>query len=102
MWQPDGWAHTRIGLLTPHADVNPESEFSAMAPEGISIRATRVPLGVYRPGGIMDPTIADDPVRAFADPQLIDDAAELLGSAPLHAKTSGRVTTLGAGVCYGS
>jgi maleate isomerase len=33
----------------------------------------------------MDPTIADDPVRAFADPPLVDDAAELLASAPLHA-----------------
>jgi len=33
----------------------------------------------------MDPTIGDDPVRAFADPPLIDDAAELLASAPLHA-----------------
>lgn len=33
----------------------------------------------------MDRTIADDPVRAFADPPLVDDAAELLASAPLHA-----------------
>lgn len=32
----------------------------------------------------MDRTIADDPVRAFADPPLVDDAAELLASAPLH------------------
>lgn len=85
MWQPDGWGRTRIGVLTPHADVNPESEFWAMAPEGISIHAARVPLGVYRPGGVMDPTIADDPVRAFADPPLVDDAAALLASAPLHA-----------------
>jgi maleate isomerase len=33
----------------------------------------------------MDPTIASDPVRAFAEPPLLDDAAELLASAPLHA-----------------
>jgi maleate isomerase len=33
----------------------------------------------------MNPTIATDPVRAFADPPLVDDAAELLASAPLHA-----------------
>jgi maleate isomerase len=33
----------------------------------------------------MDPTIADDPVRAFADPPLVDEAAELLAAAPLHA-----------------
>ncbi len=85
MWQPDGGARTRIGVLTPHADVWPEAEFGAMAPDGISIHAARIPFGAYKPGGTMDPTIADDPVRAFADPPLVDDAAELLASAPLHA-----------------
>jgi maleate isomerase len=85
MWQPDGWARTRIGVLTPHADVWAEAEFGAMAPDGISIHAARVPFGAYKPGGIMDRTMADDPVRAFADPPLVDDAAELLASAPLHA-----------------
>ena len=85
MWQPDGWSRIRIGVLTPHADVGPESEFGAMAPDGISIHAARVPFGAYKPGGAMDRTIADDPVRAFADPPHVDDAAELLASAPLHA-----------------
>jgi maleate isomerase len=33
----------------------------------------------------MDPTIALEPVRAFADPPLVDEAAELLAAAPLHA-----------------
>ena len=80
MWQPDGWARTRIGVLTPHADVWPEAEFGAMAPDGISIHAARVPFGAYKPNGTMDRVIADDPVRAFADPPLIDDAAELLAS----------------------
>src|SRR5262249_56825516 len=70
---------------TPHADVCPESEFRALAPDGISIHSGRVPLGVYKPGGTMDPTIAEDPVRAFADPPFVDDAAELLAAAPLHA-----------------
>jgi len=65
MWQPDGWARTRIGVLTPHADVGPESEFGAMAPDGISIHAARVPFGAYKPGGAMDPTIADDPDPAL-------------------------------------
>ena len=36
MWQPDGWGQTRIGLLTPHADLVPEAEFSALAPNGIA------------------------------------------------------------------
>jgi maleate cis-trans isomerase len=75
IWQPDGWAPTRIGVLTPHADIGPESEFAAMASRGVSIHATRVLFGAYKPGGAMDPTIAGDPVRAFADPPLVDDAA---------------------------
>ena len=85
MWQPDGWGQTRIGVLTPHADIVPETEFSALAPRGVSIHAARVPFGGYRPGGAMDRTIADDPVSAFADPPLVDEAAELLGAAPLHS-----------------
>ena len=85
MWQPDGWAQTRIGVLTPHADVVPETEFGALAPDGISIHTMRVPFGAYKAGGTMDRIIADDPVRAFAEPPLVDDAAELLAAAPLHA-----------------
>jgi maleate isomerase len=83
--QRDGWAQTRIGILTPHADVGPEAEFHAMASDGISIHAARVPLGAYKAGGALGRTIAEDPVRAFAGPPLVDDAAELLASAPLHA-----------------
>jgi maleate isomerase len=33
----------------------------------------------------MDQTIADDPVRNFAEPPHVDDAAELLAAAPLNA-----------------
>jgi maleate isomerase len=86
MWQPDGWGfRARLGLLVPHAAIGSESELAAMAPDGVSIHATRVPLGVMRAGGLMDPSIALDPVRAFADPPLVDEAAELLAAAPLHA-----------------
>ena len=84
MWQPDGWGQTRIGILTPHADIVPEAEFSALAPDGVSIHAARIPFGGYKPGGAMDPTIASDPVRAIADPPAVDDAAEMLAMAPLH------------------
>jgi maleate isomerase len=85
-FQPDGWSfRARLGLLTPHAAIGSESELAAMAPAGVSIHATRVPLGVMRAGGLMDPTIATDPVGAFVDPPLIDDAAEMLAAAPLHA-----------------
>ena len=88
MWQPDGWAwRARIGVLTPHGDVGPECEFRAMAPEGVSVHAARVPLGAYVAGthGAMDRVIAHDAVRAFADPPHVDDATELLAAAPLHA-----------------
>ena len=85
VWQEDGWGwRARIGVLTPHADIGPESEFRAMAPAGVSIHAARVPFPVMAAGGAMDPTIALEPVRAFADPPHLDDAAELLAAAPLH------------------
>jgi maleate isomerase len=86
MWQPDGWSfRARLGVIVPHAAIGTESELAAMAPEGVSIHATRVPLGVMRAGGVMDPKIALEPVRTFAEPPLVDEAAELLAAAPLHA-----------------
>jgi len=39
--QSDGWAQIRIGVLTPHADVGPESEFCALAPERRQLRPQR-------------------------------------------------------------
>ena len=84
-WATDGWdATVRIGLLVPHADVGPESEFEAMAPPGVCIHAMRVPFGAIRSGGGMDPTIPLEPVKRFAEPPELDDAAELLAAAPLH------------------
>ena len=87
MWQPDGWGwRARIGVLTPHGDIGPEAEFRAMAPEGVSIHAARVPLGAYASsGGKMDRVIGHDAVHAFAEPPLVDEATELLAAAPLHA-----------------
>jgi len=85
-WHPDGWdASWRIGVLTPHADLGPESELQAMAPREVAIHATRVPFGAMASGGGMDPTIPLAPVQAFAEPPHIDAAAELLAAAPLHA-----------------
>jgi maleate isomerase len=89
-WRRDGWEATvRIGVLTPHADVGPESELQAMAPPGVAIHATRVPFGAMAAGGVMDSTIPLAPVRAFAEPPHVDDAAELLAAAPLKAITYG-------------
>ena len=85
-WNPDGWdASVRIGLLTPHADIGPESELQAMAPPGVTIHAARVRFGAMAAGGGMDPAIPLAPVRAFAEPPQLDDAAELLAAAPLDA-----------------
>ena len=86
MFQPDGWAfRARLGVIVPHAAIGTESELAAMLPDGVSLHASRVPLGVMRDGGQMDATIALEPVRAFADPPLVDEAAALLAAAPLHA-----------------
>ena len=86
MWQPDGWdSRWRIGLLTPHADVGPESELRAMAPPSVGIYAARVPFGAMAAGGKMDPTIPLAPVRAFAEPPHVDDAVGLLAAAPVQA-----------------
>jgi maleate isomerase len=85
-WKRDGWeASVRIGVLTPHGDVGPESELQAMAPPGVAINATRVPFDAMAAGGVMDPTIPLAPVRAFAEPPHLDNAAELLAAAPLDA-----------------
>jgi len=86
MWQADGWGwRARIGVLIPHADIGGEAEFQAMAPDGVSIHSARVPMGAYGPGGTIDRPVPGDAARAFAEPPLVDDAAELLAAAPLHA-----------------
>jgi maleate isomerase len=85
-WQPDGWdARVRLGVLTPHADVGPESELRAMAPTEVAIHAARVPFEAMAAGGGMDPTVALAPVRAFSEPPHVDHATELLAAAPLDA-----------------
>lgn len=93
-WQADGWeARTRIGVLTPHADVGPESELQAMAPAGVRIHGARVLFTAMGSGGVMDPTIPHAPVRAFAEPPQIDDAAELIAAAPVDAIAIGFTST---------
>jgi maleate isomerase len=57
----------------------------AMAPDDVVVHAARVPFGAMAAGGEMDSTIPLAPVRAFADPPYVDEAAELLAAAPLAA-----------------
>ncbi|MCX5376704.1 aspartate/glutamate racemase family protein [Streptomyces sp. NBC_00091] len=86
MWQPDGWdVRVRLGVLTPHADVGPESELRAMAPPEVGLHTARVPFAAMGPGGTMGLTVPLAPVRAFAEPPHVDDAAELLAGAPVAA-----------------
>ena len=86
MWRRDGWdVRTRVGVVTPHADVGPESEIRAMAPETLGVHAARVPFGAMGTGGAMDPTIPLAPVKAFVEPPHIDDAVSLLAAAPVAA-----------------
>ena len=85
MWQPDGWAqntdrHSHTARRRwPGAGIRRDGSGWNFDPR--CARSFRS-LQAGRSDG---PTIADDPVRGFADPPLVDEAAELLASAPLHA-----------------
>ncbi len=82
VWQPDGaGSRARIGVLTPHLDPVPESECQALAPEGVSVHAARVPLGMVGPDGEIVPHIGPDAARAFSEPPEVDNAVASL--APL-------------------
>jgi len=80
-WMPDGSAtRARIGVLTPHFDAVPESEFQALAPDGVSIHAARVPLGMVGPEGEIIPYVDADIAKAFASPPGVDEATSLLSA----------------------
>ncbi|HXQ49850.1 MAG TPA: hypothetical protein VN802_02045 [Stellaceae bacterium] len=85
MFRSDGWGwRARIGLLVPQADICPEAEFGAMAPEGVSIHATRVRFPEMPKEGTI-PLAGASALSAYLEPPLLDDAAELMASAPMHA-----------------
>ncbi len=64
-WQRDGAGSlARIGVLTPDFDPVPESELWAMAPQGVSIHASRIPW--------------TGDARSFAEPPHVDSATGLL------------------------
>ncbi len=73
-WPADGWgASGQLGLLMPHTDVEPDSEFAALAPDGVSIHAMRVR---WRRLDGLDAAVIR--ARAFVEPPGLDDAAETL------------------------
>lgn len=80
-WMPDGSAtRARIGILTPHLDAVPESEFQALAPAGVSIHSARVPLGMVGPHGEIIPNVDAEIAKAFAAPPAVDEAVSLLSA----------------------
>lgn len=80
-WMPDGaGTRAKIGVLTPHMDPVPESEYQAMAPDGVSVHAARVPLGMIGPDGEIIPHVDAEIAKAFASPPAVDQAAALLSA----------------------
>lgn len=86
-FQPDGWGwRARIGVIAPDVDFVPDAEMAAMAPDGVSIHATRVPLNSTSQFS------GDEPIdlatlRAFMASPLLDDAAGLLAAGPASVIT---------------
>lgn len=86
MWRPDGAAPlAKIGVLTPHLDPVPETEFQVMAPRGVSIHTARVPLGMIGEDGKIIPTIGPEVAQAFSEPPAVDQAVDLLAPLELNA-----------------
>src|ERR1700741_4883993 len=84
MWQPDGLGTlARIGILVPHFDPVPETEFKTLAPEGVSIHTARVLLGTLDNDGNIALQRGAAAARAFAEPPPVDNAALLLASIPV-------------------
>ncbi|GAA2771807.1 maleate cis-trans isomerase family protein [Streptomyces showdoensis] len=87
----DGWdATTRIGVVVPSADIGPEAELQAVAPDSVTIHASRIDFGGMLPGGHMvAEKIPQDPITAFVEPPAVDNAVKLLADSPLHALVLG-------------
>jgi maleate isomerase len=78
VFEPDGWdARLRVGLLVPDGDVGPESEWSAIAPAGVSVNASRFRFPVGPVAAAAD-QIDISPVEFVAAPGPLDDAVALL------------------------
>ena len=66
-WKPDGTGLVaRIGVLIPDFYPVPESEISAMAPNGVSIHGSRV-VRYSTPAGFAEPPHVDAAAERFRD-----------------------------------
>lgn len=80
VFEPDGWeTRLRVGLLVPDGDVGPESEWSAIAPTGVSVNASRFRFPVSAVAAAED-RIDVSPVDYVAAPGPLDDAIGLLNA----------------------
>ena len=78
IFERDGWdTRLRVGLLVPDGDVGPESEWSAIAPRGLSFNVSRFrfPVG---PVAASEDRIDISPVEFVAAPGPLDEAVALL------------------------
>ncbi len=83
VFEPDGWdVRLRVGLLVPDGDVGPESEWSAIAPEGLRIHASRFRFPVQPVTASRD-QIDMGSVEFVAAPGPLDDAIGLYGPGSL-------------------
>lgn len=86
MWNPDGSGiNAKIGVLTPHLDPVPETELTTLAPEGVSVHSSRVPLGMVGSDGEIIPIVGPDIAKAFSEPPEVDHAVSLLAPLELDA-----------------
>lgn len=85
-WMPDGaGTRAKIGVLTPHMDPVPETEFQALVPEGVSVHSARVPLGMIGEDGEIIPYVGLDIAKRFVSPPAIDNEASLLAAVSPNA-----------------
>ncbi|MEL6984819.1 MAG: maleate cis-trans isomerase [Actinomycetota bacterium] len=77
VFEPDGWdVRLRVGLLVPDGDVGPESEWSAIAPAGLRVHASRFRFPVQAVARSND-QIDLSAVEFVAAPGPLDDAIGL-------------------------
>ena len=83
IFEEDGWeTRFRVGLLVPDGDVGPESEWSAIVPEGISFNTARFGFAVVPPEE-GEFKISTSPVEYVVAPGPLDNAIKSLATTPL-------------------
>lgn len=60
--------------MTPHLDPVPETEFQALAPDGVTVHAARAPLGMIAPDGEIIPRVGPETACDFAQSKELETA----------------------------